>query len=465
MLKFLKLVKVLLAAGKATAAQKAEVAAAFKELSAEEQEVAQADHDAVDALPEGEGAGDEDTEVAKAVKELLGPALASAVEAAKSEATEQFKAWLADQAEQREKKAGLFNEDVKEQRSAKVSALRKTLQATILNDEKALCELAGVAGVKELTTDDTGSPYGGYVVDRELSAEIRTLITEYGVARREFMAVQLSKNSYTANALATDVTVYWVDEGSAIGSTQVVLGKEDLELKKLGAIATLTSELLGDEEIDLFDFIAQRVAEGFAKAEDQAFFIGDGTSTYGGFTGILNATDVNEVVMGEVASEAAASNDAFTDLDADDLLDMQDASPQVVAANGKYYMHRSIKNLVRKLKDSQGMPIYQNISDGGPNTIWGRPVVEVEVMPSSTDSAADTAFVAYGDLRRGCILGYKGAISVKRFDSGVVRNVANSADINLITTDREAIRWTERVGYVRIQPTAITVLKTATTES
>jgi HK97 family phage major capsid protein len=465
MIKFLQFVKGLIAEKKATAAQKAEAQNLYDGLSAEEKSVVEADLAAVKGLSEEEPEPAAQSEIAKAVSDLLGPAFQAEMVKMRSEFSTSIDEFLADQKAQRETKAGLFNPEVKEQREALNVKLRKTLQASLLNDEKALLELSGLAGTKELTTDDQSSPYGGYVVDRELSAEIRHLTTEYGVARREMTTVQLSKNRYAANNLVTDVTVYWVDEAATIGSTQVVLGQEDLELKKLGAIATLTSELLADEEIDLFAFIASRVAEGFARAEDRAFFIGDGSSGFGSFTGILNATDVNEVVMGDAEGETGNDNDEFYDLTADDLLDMQDASPQVVSASGKYYMHRSIKNLVRKLKDSQGMPIYQAISEGGPNTIWGRPVVEVEVLPSVTDSADDTPFVIYGDLRRACILGFKGAIAVKRFDAGSVRNVANDADINLITTDREAIRWTERVGYIRIIPSAITVLKTAASGS
>ena len=70
-------------------------------------------------------------------------------------------------------------------------------------------------------------------------------------------------------------------------------------------------------------------------------------------------------------------------------------------------------------------------------------------------------FVLFGDLKKSSLLGYKGSISVDRFNAGIVRNVADNADINLITTDREAIRWIERVGAIALLPTAVTRLKTA----
>jgi len=52
-------------------------------------------------------------------------------------------------------------------------------------------------------------------------------------------------------------------------------------------------------------------------------------------------------------------------------------------------------------------------------------------------------------LKKGCIFGQKGGLRVEKFDAGTIRNVANNADINLITTDRQAVRFVERVGYMQ----------------
>jgi hypothetical protein len=75
-------------------------------------------------------------------------------------------------------------------------------------------------------------------------------------------------------------------------------------------------------------------------------------------------------------------------------------------------------------------------------------------MPTSTTAEAGDTVLVYGDLKKTTILGYKSGIVADRFNAGVIRNVAGNADINLISTDREAIRWIERVGYITILPTA-----------
>jgi len=117
-----------------------------------------------------------------------------------------------------------------------------------------------------------------------------------------------------------------------------VLGQNTLELKKLAVIVSMTNELLEDEEIDLFDFVARRVAQAFSREEDEEFFTGDGTV----FTGILElSSTVNIVTM---------SGSTFASITADDFLDMVDATPEGALANGKFYMNRTVMSLVRTFK-------------------------------------------------------------------------------------------------------------------
>jgi HK97 family phage major capsid protein len=371
------------------------------------------------------------------VKSELKADLKEAVSGMKSE----IEAYLKSQKEAMATKSGSFADEV-QVKHAKINSYLKDFSRALIdgNDVKA----------KEMTTDKTGSPFAGYVVDSELSAEIRHLVTEYGVARREFFSTALSKNSYEANALATDVTVAWVSETGVIGSTQVVLAQEELKLKKLGAIVSLTRELIDDQEVDLFSFIATRVAEGFAKAEDKAFFVGEGNgdTANGEYTGICNNASIPDVTLD-------ATKDAVSDITVEDIYEMIDTLPEGAQAGAKFYMNRTVRSAIRLLKDGDGRYIYQDpINNSGLATLAGKPVVTVEVMPTSTTAEAGDTVLVYGDLKKTTILGYKSGIVADRFNAGVIRNVAGNGDTNLITTDREAIRWISRVGFITILPTA-----------
>jgi HK97 family phage major capsid protein len=383
----------------------------------------------------------EEVEAVEALKGYVKAEVALGVEKAKSEIEAEILAWKAEQKALAEKKAGIFAEGVSENRVKTNSYLKKLSSAVISGD---------VASLKELTTGDAGEN----IVDRELSAEIRHLQTEYGVARREMFAVQLTKNSYDANALVTDVSVSWVAEGNVIPTVRVVLNQEELKLKKLAAIASMSRELLEDQEIDLFAFIATRVAEGFAKAEDRAFFAGEGSedTTNGGFTGLLFNEDIEEVVL----------SGALSTLTVEKIYEMIDELPAGAQANAKFYGNRTIKTKIRLLKDGEGRYIYQDpINAGSFATLAGKPWVDVEAMPRADELSAGDGFLLYGDLKKSSILGYKGGIAVDRSNSAIVRNVANNADVNTFTTDREAIRWVSRVGAITILPEAVVVLRTA----
>ena len=362
----------------------------------------------------------------------------SAMEGVKEDMNKKFKEFCEQQAETMKANAGIYSSEAKADRKGMNDRFRKGIKAVLSGDVESLKTLMN----KEMTTDDTATPYAGYTIDTELDVEIRYLQTLYGVARRNFELLTLSKEHYKANELVTDITVAWVGEGSSMLSTQWVSGQNELELQKLYAIISFTNELLEDTELDLFRFASERVAEGLAYKEDLAFFCGDGTATYGSFTGLLNSSDVNSETM---------IGSTFASLTADDLLDMIDATPTGALGNSKFYMNRTIMSIVRKLKSSvENDYIFQRPSENGPMTIWGYPVELVEVMPTASETTQeDTPFIIFGDLRKGCIFGQKGGLRVERFDAGSIRNVANGADINLITTDRQAVRFIERVGYMQ----------------
>ena len=449
---FLKKLKALLAKGFATSSEKEMIKKELEAQSDEVKEVAEELAEQVEALPEVDPEeGKTEEEVEKAIKSIISKE--------KSEILDEVQKILDEHKAKAVKGVGAYSPEAKKDAQRKVmnKFLREGLLSVINGSESK--EFAAVK--KEMTTGSSTTPYAGYITDDFLSAEIRHLQVEYGVAAREFTTVSFMQSSYKANNLATDVSVFWVDEAGSISSTQAVLGQETLELKKLAAIITLTRELLQEQEIDFVSFLGSRVAEGFAKAEDEAFFKGDGTSTYGSFTGLLENSNVNEVTMD-------SGDTAFTDITAEIFIDMIDATPQGALANAKFYMHRSILNLVRKLRedavsagDGKGGFLYQMPSEGRQGNIWGYPVVEVEAMPTKGDTAAATSFVLFGDLRKATIRGIRGGITADRFNAGSIRNVADNADINLITTDREAVRWVSQVGYIAIVPTAVTKLTTA----
>jgi len=458
MSKLKKLLKTLLAKGFATEAEKAQVVALAKDLEADEAETVADDVEAVADLPEEEDEAtddDEDEEEAEGLDQegikalIMGSvqkeakaAATAAVEKAADEIVAKFMAGAKKgrKTATRSQKAavGKFEET-------------KSFFKMLFNGDNASLKAAGYL--------DTGTPgTAGYLVPpAEFIAEVYRIAESgqgYGVARREFRYIPKRGpgNEFQIPALNSSVTATWTGEGETKTSTEPSFDLPTLTLKKLAAIVPWTDEFEEDMGIDAIGLLATLFAEELNKKEDAAFFVGDGTLGFGGFTGILNNGAVNSVV---------AVSASFLNLKADDLLNMIDGTPAGALNGAKFYMHRSILSVIRKLKTTDGTYIYQNPGAGQPATIWNYPVEIVEAMPSVSDTDVDTPFVIFGNLRSAAIISDKGTLALKVFDAGIVPNVGATGTLNLIAQDMKALRVVRRTAYVLALPTAVTVLKTA----
>lgn len=390
----------------------------------------------------------EDDNVVEEVKSILNDKVKMAVTDLKSEVKsdleEQMEEFLAEQKSAMEKRAGIYHEDVKASREAMSEKVKNHIEVAL-----------GKANAEAMNVSD--DEYGGYTVDEELDAEIRAIAEEYGVVRQEFFVTPLEKGSYKVNKLVSDLAVGWLDEGDAFETDRVEIGQETLELKKLGVIIALSNELLSDSEADLTRFVTERVAQQFAYHEDRAGLVGDGSDSDGGFDGILyEADNVHQLATGD---------DSFEDITIDDILDARDL---IDGSNLdiKVYMNRELKSQLRKDKDDNDA--YHFDPQSGFETIWGMPIVEVPVMPDLGDDGAEEEAILVGDLSKAGIMGEKGGFVIDEFNTGTVRATDYDSDsgdyeddyVNLLTSDKRAIRFKERVGFVNVLTDAVAVVKT-----
>lgn len=354
-----------------------------------------------------------------------------------------------------ERIAGKFMSGVTKQRKAVAAGLVpakakgdthiREYFAALFNHDNAWLKAAGYLDTGTVAT-------AGYLIPETFLAEVlRVAEKQYGLARRDFRYLPFSGagNSRKIPTLAGSVTVTWTDEAVAKTSTKPTFGLVTQTLKKLAAIVPMTDELLEDSAINIEQLLAELFAEAIAKEEDIQFFRGTGSP----WTGIVNNSSVNIV---------RTATTAMSSVTADKLLDMIDAVPSGARDGAKFYLHSSILSLIRKLKDDQNNYIFQRPGDGLPGTLWDYPYEVTDAMPDVSTTAADKPMVLFGNLKVAAVFGDKQQLRIKLLDQAVIRNVGNSADLNLATQDMSALRIVERVGYVLAIPTAVSVLKTAT---
>lgn len=354
-----------------------------------------------------------------------------------------------------QRKNAVDNVDTKKEISKGEMETRDFMRALFHKETGILRDHDGVRA-KSLDTTLTGGK-AGYLVPEELSNEVlRIAETQFGLARRDMRYLPFSGpgNTRTIPSLASTISVTWTGEKVAKTSSQPVFGIVTQTLKKLAVIIPMSEEILEDSLINLTQLLGELVAEAISKEEDLQFFNGTGSP----WTGILNTSGTGLVTMD-------TGETAFTDITADHLLDMQDELPSGAFAGAKYYMHRSVFNVVRKLKDDDGNYIYQRPQGTQPATIWDMPYELSDAFPAKGDTAADSPFVIFANLKTATVFGDKQQIRVKMLDQATITDTDGETQVNLAEQDMVALRFMERVGFVVTLPLAIVRLKTAATVS
>lgn len=226
-----------------------------------------------------------------------------------------------------------------------------------------------------------------------LESEILAFEREASVALQFGRVWNMTGEKLSIPAETTAVTTAWLNTTTNETTEHEPVAVEvELSAYELGAYSVVRNMVLQDTVSDIVSWLTEALAEAAGQTIDTAVFKGDGTSNYGSCSGLLSAAVGYSVVM-------ASGSTAFSNLNADHLSDMIAKLDGKRKNGARYFMHGEIINLVRKLKDDNGLPIFYagSIGSAVPPLIHGYPYSEVIAMPST--SAANTAFIVFGNLR------------------------------------------------------------------
>lgn len=161
---------------------------------------------------------------------------------------------------------------------------------------KKYCEEHGIPlawmnpdGQVQLAHSEIVNSAGGFLVFPEFESTLIDLREQYGVVRPLFKNHSMSSDSLTIPRRTGGLTAYWVGDSVAITESQKSWDNVSLVAKKSGVLAKYSSELNEDAVIDMANDLAGEIAYAFAALEDDCGINGDGSSTYSGIVGVLNA--------------------------------------------------------------------------------------------------------------------------------------------------------------------------------
>jgi HK97 family phage major capsid protein len=293
----------------------------------------------------------------------------------------------------------------------------------------------------------TGVDGGALVPDPEFVAEVERLTSDYGTASRLATVRRTDRDSVTLLSGTNEISFTKASEATAVNSQKLTYAAATKALEKYVATLVMTSEIVEDSAVNLFQDATTEIARARAKLFDQLVFT-DATH------GLLTPS------AGETYKTLSVGS-AITDFSFDDAMDATYKVVSSVRRNGRFFMHPTVWNALRQTKASTSGEYFLGLNGGAPTPmIEGYMVELVDTMPAVGEIAANKAFAVFGDLSR-VQIHVKRLLETKVFDSGVVKD-AGGSDINLITQDSWAMRATLRcVPQTRFDG-AFTIIGTGT---
>lgn len=251
---------------------------------------------------------------------------------------------------------------------------------------------------KAMTT--TIASDGGYLVDPQTSETIRTVL-------RSSASIRRVANVVTVDAVAYDVLVDHADMGSGWATEMGSLPETDtpaieritIPLHELSALPKASQRLLDDAAFNVEEWLAERIAEKFARAEAAAFVMGDGADKPTGFLFRAPVADASWS-WGHLGYITSGAQGGFGSNGGDAIVDLVYALGARYRANGTFVMNSKTTGAVRKLKDADGRFLWSDgLQAGEPARLMGYPVVVAEDMPDYDTNGAFA--IAFGDFDAG----------------------------------------------------------------
>lgn len=282
-------------------------------------------------------------------------------------------------------------------------------------------------------TSTNGDPLVPDPVVADVIKQLPQASAVLSVARR----VPMSAKTNRQPVLSALPEAYFVNGDTGRKQTdKVVWDNVSLVAEEIAVIVPVPEAYLDDSAIPIWSEVQPLITEAFGRKIDRAALFGiDKPATWG-----------DAVVVG-----AAAAGNIVLEGTGDDLAEEVAQLGQELDEDGfettGFVSSAGLRWRLRRLRDSDGSPIYSHPADGGPATLYGLPLGE------SRNGGFDPeiATVIAGDWSK-AIVGIRQDITFKVFTEGVISDDSGQVVLNLMQQDSVALRAVMRVAWAVANP-------------
>lgn len=252
------------------------------------------------------------------------------------------------------------------------------------NETRAFGDYLRKGIMSEMITKSLSTATGeaGVAIVNEINRKIIYELSVGSVMRQLASVETVSTSSLDFIVEDGRFTSGWVGDADERPVTDnPTLKKKSIPVHELYAQPKATQKLMDDSAIDLNSWLAERLADAFIKAENEAFITGNGTKKP---KGLLTEDTITKIDVGATVT-------------ADNLLLLINSLPEGYLANASFLMNRKTLSVIQGLKDAAGRFIWQpSLSDPLKQSIFGIPVFCSSHMP---DIGENNLAIAVGDFK------------------------------------------------------------------
>jgi len=292
---------------------------------------------------------------------------------------------------------------------------RRAWRAWIVGDDDALGPDEREVlrqGMERRALGTTTGASGGFLVPETMQRQIERRLSE--------VSPVLNLVTRLRTASGEPLTIPTVDDtanSAVIVNENTALAEQDVSFGqvKLGAfmyttgIVRISLQLAQDAAFNLEDFLAEVFADRLGRALQDHITNGNGTTEP---EGILTAIPSSQIVTG-----ATGQTDSVTYDDLVDLIHRVDPAYRS-SPRAAFMLHDTTAAALKKLKDNQGRPLWQDgLQSGEPARLLGYRVVVNNAMPQM---GANAKSIVFGDFSKYILREVGSGLVVRRLEERYV---------------------------------------------
>lgn len=243
-------------------------------------------------------------------------------------------------------------------------------------------------------------PDGGYLLPTPTVGRMVKRVYEQSTMRQLANVLTISTDALEGIVDNDEADAGWVSEMGARNDTDTPqVGKYRIEAHEMYAQPKVTQKLIDDAATDVEAWLADKVADKFARVEGNAFWNGNGVGQPRGLAAYTTAaTGDGSRAWGTFEHVLTGANGDFHTTKADPLQDLLGAFKDQYLQNASFAMRREVRTKIRKLKEATSDRYLwePSLQAGQPDRLLGYPVRIDQYIPSLTTGSLSLAF---GDFR------------------------------------------------------------------